>query len=176
MERCQVIVRSVGSFYPQSTLSYKASALFVRAKTNNVVKFEGGNRILQPIQYAELNGGAFQRGQTFDTSYVNSDTALQFLIKFYYTNVTLYGVDDVLNRGIAAAIDHVKAKLVNAAGKMGKLLATDLYLDGTGTNSGTLQIDGLQQAVDNGKKKVLPLFKSDYKLETPSICEYAKAA
>lgn len=157
------------------------------------MKFEGGNRILQPIQYAELNGGAFQRGQTFDTSYVQSDTALQFLIKFYYVNVTLYGVDDVLNRGIAAAIDHVKAKLVNAAGKMGKLLATDLYLDGTGTNSGTLQLDGLQQAVDNGtlystygnitrsdlgvtNGKIGAVVKSDYMLENPSISRYAKAA
>jgi len=64
--------------------------------------------------------------------------------------VTVYGPDSVLNRGPEAAFSHVSAKLNNAAGKMGKLLATDMYLDGQGTNSGTLQLDGLQAAVDHG--------------------------
>jgi hypothetical protein len=33
---------------------------------------------------------------------------------------------------------------------MAKLLATDCFLDGTGTNSTTLSLDGLQQALDSG--------------------------
>lgn len=57
------------------------------------------------------------------------------------------------------------AKLANAAGKMGKLIGTDLYLDGQGTNSSTLQIDGKLNAV----------VKFNHMLETPGIRQYAQA-
>jgi len=40
--------------------------------------------------------------------------------------------------------------MVNASGKMAKLLGTDLFLDGQGTNSGTINLDGLQASLDNG--------------------------
>ena len=129
---------------------YKSSVLFIRVRTSNAERFEGGKSIIHPIMYAELNGGAFQRGGTFDTNYVQTDTALQVNVKYYYVNATLYGTDNVLNRGPEAAMSYVAAKLVNAAGKMAKLIATDLYLDGQGTNSSTIQLDGLQAAVDNG--------------------------
>ncbi len=67
-----------------------------------------------------------------------------------YVNATLYGTDDVLARGPEMAVDFVTSKLANAAGKMAKLIGTDIFLDGLGTNSSTLSIDGLQQWVDNG--------------------------
>lgn len=129
---------------------YKASPTFVRIKSKNNHKFEGGLKFRHPLTVFELNGGAFSRGGTFDTSYVTTDTALEGSIKYYYVNCTLYGTDAVLNRGPEAAIDLVKSKLANAAGKMAKLLATDMYLDGQGTNSATSQLDGFQGAFDNG--------------------------
>ena len=67
---------------------------------------------------------------------------MQVLPKYYYVNATLYGTDNVLNRGPEAAMSYVESKLVNAAGKMAKLLATDMYLDGQGTNSTSIQLDG----------------------------------
>ena len=100
--------------------------------------------------YAELRGGAFTRGGTFDISYVQTDTALEVNVKYYYVNATLFGTDNVLNRGPEAAMSYVETKLVNAAGKMAKLLGTDLFLDGTGQNSAIIQLDGLQQAIDDG--------------------------
>lgn len=45
--------------------------------------------------YAELRGGAFTRGGTFDISYVQTDTALNVLPKYYYVNATLFGTDNV---------------------------------------------------------------------------------
>jgi hypothetical protein len=48
------------------------------------------------------------------------------------------------------AVPFVGSKLANAAGKMAKLLATDMYLDGLGTNSSTKSVDGFQQWFDNG--------------------------
>ncbi len=41
------------------------------------------------------------------------------------------------------AVDFVTSKLANAAGKMAKLIGTDIFLDGLGTNSSTMSIDGL---------------------------------
>jgi hypothetical protein len=47
-------------------------------------------------------------------------------------------------------MNYIESKMVNASGKMAKLLGTDLFLDGTGVNSSAISLDGLQQALDNG--------------------------
>lgn len=124
-------------------LVYKSSPLFIRVRTSNAQRFDGGTNISQPIGYAELNGGPFARGGTFNTDYVQTDTKFFVLPKYYYVNATLYGTDDVLARGPEMAVDFVTSKLANAAGKMAKLIGTDIFLDGLGTNSSTLSIDGL---------------------------------
>lgn len=129
---------------------YKSSPVFTRLRTRNAERFEGGTSIRHPIAFAELNGGAFQRGGTFNISYVQTDTALEVVPKYYYVNVTLFGTDNVLARGPEAAMNYVESKMVNASGKMAKNLGTDIFLDGTGTNSGTINLDGFQQALDNG--------------------------
>ena len=129
---------------------YKSSPVFTRLRTRNAERFEGGTTIRHPIAFAELNGGAFQRGGTFNISYVQTDTALEVNPKYYYVNVTLFGTDNVLARGPEAAMNYVESKMVNASGKMAKLLGTDLFLDGQGTNSGTINLDGMQAALDNG--------------------------
>ena len=59
-------------------------------------------------------------------------------------------VTTCLNRGPEAAMSYVETKLVNASGKMAKLLGTDQFLDGQGTNSSIINLDGLQAAIDDG--------------------------
>lgn len=100
--------------------------------------------------YAELKGGSFSRGSSFDTSYVQTDTAMFFNPKYYWVSATLYGTDGVLNRGPNAAMSYVESKMVNAAGKMAKLIGTDAYLDGQGTNSNITAIDGFEAGIDSG--------------------------
>lgn len=129
---------------------YKSSPVFIRIRSNNGQQFDGGIKIRQNIGYAELNGGAFGRGQTFNTDYVPTDTAFAVDPKFYYVNITLFGTDDVLARGPMQAVPFVGSKIANAAGKMAKLISTDMYLDGLGTSSSTQSIDGFNQWVDNG--------------------------
>jgi len=131
---------------------FKVSPLFTRIRTRNQVKFDGGVEIRQPIMYAKLKGGAFGRGATFDTSYVQTDTALRVLPKQYYTNVTIFGTDQILNRGPEAAMSHVESKMINAAGTMSENLATDIFLDGQGTSSPTINVDGLLGAIDDGNQ------------------------
>jgi hypothetical protein len=129
---------------------YKSSPILTRLRTRNMERFEGGTTIRHPIMYARLKGGPFTRGGSFDTSYVQTDTALEVLVKYYYVNVTAYGTDNVLNRGPEAAMSYVESKLVNAAGRMAELLATDLWLDGQGTDSTAISLDGLEAAIDDG--------------------------
>ena len=129
---------------------YKNSPVFTRLRTRNMERFEGGTSIRHPIMYARLKGGAFTRGGSFDTSYVQTDTALEVLVKYYYVNITLFGTDNVLNRGPEAAMSYVETKMVNAAGRMAELLGTDIFLDGQGTDSSSIQLDGLEASIDDG--------------------------
>jgi hypothetical protein len=131
---------------------FKNSPVLTRLKSKRRFGFPGGLTIRHNIMYAPLKGGAFQRGQAFDTSAVQTDTALQFNLKYYYVNVTIYGVDQVLNRGTEAAMSFVGSKMINASGTMAQLLATNLYGDG-GANGGaslnsTLDLDGAAAAIN----------------------------
>lgn len=142
---------------PKSTdVIYKNSPVFTRLSNRNAERFPGGTEIQRPIMYAELNGGTFTKGSTFDISFVQTDTAFQLNIKGYEVNITLYGWDDILNRGPEAAFSQVETKMNNAAMKMAKLLATDMYLDGgntrsSGSNTSTVQaLDGFQAWYDDG--------------------------
>jgi hypothetical protein len=61
---------------------YKSSPFFTRLRTRNAERFEGGTSIKHPIAFAELNGGAFARGGTFNITYVQTDTALELVPKY----------------------------------------------------------------------------------------------
>ena len=47
-------------------------------------------------------------------------------------------------------MNYVESKMINASGKMAKNLGTDIFLDGTGVSSGTINLDGFLQALDSG--------------------------
>lgn len=135
---------------------YKNSPVLTRLKSKRRFEFTGGRTIMHNIMYAELKGGAYQRGQAFDTSAVQTDTTLQFKVKNYYVNVTVYGQDQILNRGPEAAMSFIGSKMINASGKMAKLLGVNIYGDGgltptagSALNS-TIDLDGFTAAIDDG--------------------------
>lgn len=138
---------------------YKHSPMFVRARTKNNLRFEGGKLIQQPIVPFKLVGGSFGRGSTLSTTWVNTETAYQVNLKYYYVSVVLMGTDGVLNMGEEAALSQAKLKIANASALMGELLSIDLYLSGLsnanvisnlGQDSDALSLDGFAQWVDNG--------------------------
>jgi hypothetical protein len=175
---------------------YKSSPVFTRIRTKCAERFTGGTSISQPVAYAELNGDAYARGGQFKTEYVKTDTALTVTPKFYYVNIAAYGPDNVLARGLEAAMSYIESKFVNASGKMAKLLTQNMYRDGQGTMSDTIHLDGFLAAIDNGSTiggyasyggitrtdlgiaagKFGAGSKFGYMRETPSMVEYAKAA
>jgi hypothetical protein len=115
---------------------YKVSPVFTLIfKGESKMDFPGGLQIQQPIQYAPLKAGAFAPGGTFDISYVQTDTAMAFNVKFYYANVTIRQTDLALNRGEAAKMSYVEEKMVNGSQALVQSLATDFYADGQGTVS-----------------------------------------
>jgi hypothetical protein len=123
------------------------------------MRFQGGTYIQRPIIYSELNGDWFSKGDTFNIGYVTTDTAFVANIKTPYVNVTLYGIDDILNRGPQAAFSLVESKFANASMKMAKLIAVGAYQDGqssgvtapfTGALSGPKSLDGLLAWIDDG--------------------------
>jgi len=127
---------------------FKNSPPLTRLKNKRRFEFDGGLTIRHNIMYAPLKGGWGKRGQAFDTSAVQTDTALQFNIKYAWVNVTLLAQDQVLNRGPEAAMSFVGSKMINASGTMAQILATSLYGDGQGTLNSTLEFDGLNAAIN----------------------------
>jgi hypothetical protein len=139
---------------------YKESPIFAQMVGKNRVSFKGGSSITEPIMYAELNGGFISKGDTVNVSYVPTDAAFSLAMKYLYTNITLYGADDVLNRGREAAFSMVETKMANASMKIAKLVATALYQDGqasaqdvtdsAGLLSTSVSLDGLLAWIDDG--------------------------
>ena len=74
---------------------FKNDPLLTRLLNRRKITFQGGQLIQRPLIYADLNGDFFDRGNTFNVSYVLTDTALQANMKYAYVNITLYGTDDV---------------------------------------------------------------------------------
>ena len=134
---------------PKTTdVIYLNSPVFTRLHTKNMERFGGGLQIQRPIIVGELNGDAIGRGDAFNIDFVTTDTALVLDMKGYYVNITLFGFDSMRNDGELAIFSQVETKFQNAAMKMAKLLAVNMYLDGTGAR--VKHINGFKEWYDDG--------------------------
>jgi hypothetical protein len=136
---------------------FKESPLLARMLSRRRMAFEGGLYIQRPLIYNQLNGSWFGKGDTLNIAYVTTDTAVTVNIKTVYVNISLYFIDNILNRGRAAAYSIVESKFANASMTMAKLITQALYQDGqssspgtTGCLSNSLSLDGLLAWVDDG--------------------------
>lgn len=129
---------------------FKVSTMFPFLFRPGNFKTFSGTSIQVPLQYAPLKGGPTIDGGTFDISYAETDTAMVFNPKEYYTSVTLSRQRIALNQGEAAAMSYVQIKMTNLYQSMMQYLAQDVFRDGQGTVSGTNALDGLLAANDDG--------------------------
>jgi hypothetical protein len=129
---------------------FKVSTLFPFLFRPGNFKTFSGTTIQVPIQYAPLKGGPTVDGGTFDISYAETDTAMVFIPKEYYTSVTLSRQRIALNQGEAAAMSYVQIKMTNLYQSMMQYLAQDAFRDGQGTVSSVNALDGLLAANDDG--------------------------
>src|SRR5271166_2727959 len=130
---------------------YKVSPVFVKVFKGICEKdFDGGVQIQVPFQYAPLKAGPFAPGSVFDISYVDTQTAMYFNVKYYYSNVTIQGTQLPLNRGEAAVMNYIEPKMVNAEQALAQALIQDFYKDGQGTSSSVIALDGILAGYDDG--------------------------
>jgi hypothetical protein len=129
---------------------FKVSTIFpILFRPDNFKTFSG-YQIQVPIQYAPLKGGPTVDGGVFDISAFETDTAMTFVPKEYYTNVTLSRQRIALNQGSQAALSYVQVKVTNLYQSLMQYLAQDTFRDGQGTQSGVNALDGLLAANDSG--------------------------
>jgi hypothetical protein len=131
---------------------YKVSPTFVKVwKSGAMAKpFPGGLQLQVPFQFAPLKAGPFPPGGVFDISYVETQTAMTFNVKFSYANVTVRRTDFALNRGAAAVMNYLEPKVVNAEQALAQTLITQFFADGQGTVTPLIALDGILAGYDDG--------------------------
>lgn len=131
---------------------FKVSPTFVKVwKGGSMTKpFPGGNQIQVPFQFAPLKAAPFPPGGVFDISYVETQTAMTFNVKYSYANVTVRRTDFVLNRGAAAVMNFLEPKIVNAEQALAQTLITQFFGDGQGTVTPLIALDGILSGYDDG--------------------------
>ena len=130
---------------------FRVSPVFVKVwKGGKMSKpWEGGSQIQVPFQYAPLKAGPFAAGGVFDISYVQTQTAMFFNPKFYYSNITLQRTQLPMNRGPEAVMNFIEPKMVNSEQALAQALIQDFYRDGQGTVSSQIALDGILAGYDD---------------------------
>lgn len=131
---------------------FKVSPVFVKVwKDGAMTKdWEGGVQIQVPFQYSPLKAGPFATGGVFDISYVETQMAMYFNPKWYYSNITVQGTQLPVNRGPEAVLNFLEPKMVNAEQALAQALIQDFYKDGQGTVSSQIALDGILAGYDDG--------------------------
>lgn len=115
---------------------FASNALLQRMRKKNYEKMDGGTKIIQPLLYATTSAaGRYSGADTLDTTPNDQITAAEFDWKQYYANITITRLDELKNSGKSQVINFVKSKVQVAEKTLANLLGTDLFGDGTTTNS-----------------------------------------
>ena len=114
---------------------FQSTAGLMRIKSK-CYKKGSGERVMQPLAYATTTAaGRFTGSDTLQTAANDQITAAEFTWKQYYASIQITRLDELKNTGRQAVINFVKSKVQLAEQSLAVLLATDLYGDGTTTNS-----------------------------------------
>lgn len=120
------------------------NALLFELKGRDQIKpFDGGPKIVQPLEYAE--NGTYQRYQGYETLDITPSqvfTAAEYNIKQIAISVSMSGLEMIQNSGKSQMKDLMEARLKNARHTLDNNFETDLWSDGTG--SGGKQVGGMQ--------------------------------
>jgi len=115
-----------------------------RVKRNSLMKIDGGDSIMQPLEYStNSSNGWYSGSETLDTSDNEQITAAQYDWKFFYVNLTILRTEELRNSGDSAKLNMVKSKVKNAEKTMSDILGTALYNDGTNAKA----MSGLRHSV-----------------------------
>jgi hypothetical protein len=125
----------------------KNNALLRRlSQKDNVMSFDGGQAIVQEIEYSE--NGTYKRYAGYDTLNVApSDvfTAAQYNVAQAAAAVSISGLEMLQNSGKERMIPLLESRIKNAERTMRNNLSNDCYSNGT--SDGGKQVGGLQLLV-----------------------------
>jgi hypothetical protein len=114
---------------------FDSNALLARARKKWYEK-ASGERCVQPLAYATTTAaGRFYGADTLDTQSNDQISGAEFLWKQYYASIQITRLDELKNSGKEAVINFVKAKTQLAEKSLASLMGTDLFGNGTTTNS-----------------------------------------
>jgi hypothetical protein len=119
---------------------FNSNVLLKRLKAKEM-PVDGGDKILQPLEYASTSAsGWFQGAETLDTTDNEILTSAEFDWRQLYANISVTRRDELRNKGDAAILNFVKSKMQNAEKTIRDKLSTGLY----NTGSSSKQIQGLR--------------------------------
>lgn len=109
-------------------------------------KIDGGERIVVPLEYAQISAsGTYSGNDLLSTTDNETFTAAEYTWKQYYANVSITGLDKAKNSGDSQVIDFVKSKIQSAEKTLAQLLGDGLYSSGTDAKA----LVGLRVALTN---------------------------
>lgn len=121
-------------------------------------KIDGGEKIIVPLEYAQLSAsGTYAGAEILDTTDNETFTAAEFAWKQYYANISIKGIDKLKNMGDSQVVNFVKSKVKNAERTLAQKLGDGLYSDGTDSKA----LVGLQVVAANSNS-VGGISQTDY--------------
>lgn len=112
------------------------------------IQTEHGNKIVQPLLYAELSShGSFSDDDVFASPSAAGITAAEYDFKQYYASVRFTGIELAKNSGKEQVLSLLKSRMKQAEMTISEALNSQFFGDGTG-NSGK-DFTGLKAIVDD---------------------------
>lgn len=128
---------------------FQNDPLLAYAKLNVQENFPGGRLIGENFIYGGLPGGSYAKGKQFTITQPQIEQELQFAVKYFEVDVTLFKEDiQVINKGENAAFRLVDSRMSAAYMTIGAHMAIAQYLNGQAANY-TPNFNGLAEALND---------------------------
>jgi hypothetical protein len=115
---------------------FDSNPLLKRAKEKFQMTVDGGERIVQPLNYAQITASGWYNGyDTLDTSANELLTGAAYTWKQAYAAMTISRREELQNSGKAAVVRLLQQKAKIAEKTLSDKLGTGLYNAGTTTNA-----------------------------------------
>jgi hypothetical protein len=115
---------------------FDSNPLLMRLKKKSLEKLDGGERIIVPLNYAQVTASGWYSGEeTLSTTDNDVISAAEYTWKQLYANISIKRIDELKNSGDSQILSLVKNKVKIAEKTMEDKLGTGLYSDGSDSKS-----------------------------------------
>lgn len=145
---------------------FDSNVLLSKMKSGNGYrKLDGGEKIVVPLEYAQLTAaGSYAGSDVLSTTDNETFTGAEFNWKQKYANISISGIDKLKNSGDSQVIDFVKAKVKNAERTLAQKLGDGLYNSGSDAND----LVGLRTAL-SASNTIGGISQTDYSWWRPQL-------